>query len=200
MVAGLPELTVIQLTIYTDALIVRGSVRTRARRLADVFDPAGGPFLLVEDVTLDEHGSRGRPPTFAPFAQVRLATILFAFTDASFPGEPDPAPEHPVLLLAVPPFIVAGTVDALPGQKEFREAVADLPPGFVRVAAASYWSDPLNEGRRRLPFIAVNGARVEVAAPHRDVDPWAGLDLARAASPAVVDEGGDMELGQAEEA
>jgi hypothetical protein len=199
MVAGLPELTMIQLTIYTNAQVVRGSVRTRARRLVDVFDPTGGPFLVVEDVTMDEHGSRGRP-TLAPFAQVRLEAILFAFTDASLPDEPDPAPAHPAVLLAVPPFVVAGTVDALTGQKEFRDAVADLPAGFVGVAGASFWSDSLNEGRRQAPFIAVNGAHVVVAAPHRDVDPWAGLDVARAAHPAIVDEaGGGVELGQAEE-
>ena len=199
MIAGPAELTLIQLTIYTDAQVVQGTVRTRARRLVDVFDPAGGPFLVVEEVTMDEHGSRGRP-TITPFAQIRLEAILFAYTDAAFADEADPAPAHPAVLLAVPPFIVAGTVDALPGQKDFRDAVADLPGGFVRVAAASFWSDPLNEGRRRTPFIAVNGARVEVAAPHRDVDPWAGLDVARAAHPAIVDEaGGGVELGQAEE-
>jgi hypothetical protein len=201
MVAGLPELTTISLTVYTDALLVRGRLRTRAGRVVDIFDPAGGPFLIVEDVTMDEHGSRGRP-TMAPFAQVRLETILFAFTDEALAAEPDPAPQHPAVLLAVPPFVVAGTVDALPGHKELRDAVADLPTGFIRVAGASFWSDPLNEGRRRTPLIAVNGSRVQIAAPFRDVDPWAGLDLARAAGPAAAgdEDGAGLELGPAQEA
>jgi hypothetical protein len=199
MVARLPELMAVQLVIYTSALIVRGGVRTRARRLVDVFDAADGPFLLVEDVTMDEHGSRGRP-TLAPFTQVRLESILFASTESPLPGDADPAPDHPALQLAVPPFVVAGALDALSGKKEFRDAVADLPTGFIAVAAASYWSDPLNEGRRRTPLLAVNGARIQVAAPYRDVDPWAGLDLARATGAGRIDDDDPMELGPAEEA
>jgi hypothetical protein len=44
------------------------------------------------------------------------------------------------------------------------------------VTDATYWSDSLGEGRQTAPIVAVNHARAQILAPHRVVDPWAGLD------------------------
>ncbi len=44
------------LVLYTDALITRGSVRTRQHRITDILNESADPFLVLEDVTVEEFG------------------------------------------------------------------------------------------------------------------------------------------------
>ena len=56
----------------------------------------------------------------------------------------------------------------------------DLPPEltgrFVPVTDATYWSDSIGEARATAAMVAINHQRAQILAPHREVDPWAGLD------------------------
>ena len=47
---------------------------------------------------------------------------------------------------------------------------------------AEYWSDRVGEARQQAAMLAVNHARAQIMAPHREADPWAGLDRAGEAS------------------
>ena len=47
------------LTLYTDAFVVRGTIRTRQRRVTRHPQPGRGRFLVLSDVTFDEFGTRG---------------------------------------------------------------------------------------------------------------------------------------------
>ena len=71
------EATVLPLTLYTDSFVIRGSIRTRQRRITDVLNQADEPFLVVTDATIDEYGSRGIASK-ADYAQVNLGAVLFA--------------------------------------------------------------------------------------------------------------------------
>jgi hypothetical protein len=193
MFTGLDPIT-IDLTLFTDALVIRGTVRTNHRRVTDILNRAEDPFLVLDDVTIDEHGLRA-PSVHVSFAQVNLDSVLFATADA--PVDPNPsmrvikAPRRAVI--SVPPFSVAGDVHLLIGDGDARAALNLLTDSFVPVTNATYWSDQLGEGRRQALLVAVNHRRAQYIAPHKDVDPWAGLEPGRSADVRADDEAGVVE-------
>ena len=47
------EMFTVPLTLYTDAFVVRGTIRTRQRRLTDILNLAEEPFLVITEATVD---------------------------------------------------------------------------------------------------------------------------------------------------
>jgi hypothetical protein len=177
MFAGFSDLVPVELTLYTDALVIKGSVRTRQRRVSDILNHAEDPFLILENVVVEEFGSRGSPVR-SEYAQVNLESVLFAVADV--PVEPSAELRTPKTqeeaLLSVPPFTVVGTIHLLPTGGSLRDALTELTGRFVPVTDAVYWSDRLGEARQSALLVAVNHHRAQILAPHRVEDPWAGLD------------------------
>ena len=50
---------------------------------------------------------------------------------------------------------------------------------------ATYWSDMLGEARQTVLLVAVNHRRAQILAPHKAVDPWAGIDPTPGQPPAT---------------
>ena len=179
MFAGMEPVTV-ALTLFTDALVIQGSVTTIHRRVTDILNQAEAPFLVLDQVTIQEHGPRGQAVSL-PFAQVNLDAVLFATAD--IPVEPNPSmrvvktAERAVV--SVPPFRVAGNVHLLVGDGDIRAGLRALTEAFVPITEATYWSEGLSDGRRQALLVAVNHRRAHYIAPHRELDPWAGLEPAR---------------------
>jgi hypothetical protein len=175
MFAPVGQETDVSLTLYTDAYVVRGRIRTRQHRVTDILERTDEPFIVLEDVVLDEFGGRGEVVR-AEFAQVNLATVLFAVSDV--PVEPTPELRTPKVreqaLVTVPPFRLVGTIHLLP-ERELRHALEELTGRFIPMTDVTYWSDQINEPRTSVVMAAVNHARAQILAPHREVDPWAGL-------------------------
>lgn len=167
---------VVSLTLYTDAFIIRGTLSTRQRRITDILNNAEERFLVLGDVTSDEFGSRGETIR-AEFAQVNLASVLFAVADTTVETPPElrtpKVPEQ--ALISVPPFKVTGSIYLMPGHN-LREALVELTGNFLPVTSASYWSDVLGEARQTAELVAVNHERAQILAPHKFVDPWADLE------------------------
>jgi hypothetical protein len=134
------------------------------------------PFLILEDVMVEEFGGREQPIR-ADVAQVNLDTVLFAVADT--PVEPSPELRTPkqlaAAMISIPPFRVTGTIHLLAGEASLREALSDLEQRFVPVTDATYWSDSVGEGRKTAVIVAVNRRRAQILAQHKEVDPWAGL-------------------------
>jgi hypothetical protein len=172
------EPTLVPLTLYTDAFVIRGSIRTRQSRISDILNQADEDFLVVADAVVDEYGSRGTPVR-SEYAQVNLGAVLFAVADTTIEARPDlrtpKVPEQ--ALISIPPFRVTGRVHLLP-ERDLREALNELTGRFVPVTDAVYWSDSAGEARQTAPMVAINHTRAQIFAPHREVDPWAGLDRA----------------------
>jgi hypothetical protein len=166
----------VQLTLYTDAFVVRGSIMTRQRRVTDILNQAEDRFLVLADVSTDEFGSRGESMR-AEFAQVNLASVLFAV--ANDVVEPSPelrTPKSPEeAIISVPPFKVSGFIHLMP-ERSLREALTELTGHFLPVTDAAYWSDTIGEPREVAALLAVNHERAQILAPHRITDPWAGLE------------------------
>jgi hypothetical protein len=164
------------ITLVTDAFVVRGTIQTRHRRITDMLNTAEHDFLVLEQATFDEFGSTGIAIQ-TDFAQVNLGAVLFGVAD-----EPvDVTPELRVpkvserALISIPPFTVTGHIHLMPG-RDLHEALDELMGRFIPVTDAVYWSDRVGEARTAALIVAVNHNRAQILAPHREVDPWAGLD------------------------
>lgn len=166
-----------EITLYTDALITHGSVRTRQHRVTDILNLAEDPFLILENVVVDEYGERGSPVR-ADYAQINLDTVLFAVANTPVPTLPElRTPKTPEqAILSVPPFRIIGTIHLMPSDGNIRHALHELSSRFLPVTDAVFWSDRLGEARQQALILAVNHRRAQILAPHREVDPWAGLD------------------------
>lgn len=166
----------VALTLYTDALVIRGTLDTRQRRVTDMLNSADDRFLVLSDVMTDEFGTRGESIR-AAFAQINLAAVLFAV--AHDPVEPAPELRTPKVpeeaVISVPPFKVTGRIHLLP-ERSLRHALSELTGDFLPVTDATYWSDVLNEARATASLVAVNHHRAQIMAPHTVADPWVGLD------------------------
>ncbi len=172
---SLGSLRAIPLTLYTELLVVRGTIQTLQHRVTDILNQATEPHLVLEDVTLEEYGST-ELPLRAEFAQVNLASVLFAVSLTTV--EPIRELRTPKIseraLLSVPPFRVVGQVHLLP-ERGLRESLAELHGTFIPVTDATFWADRVGEARQTVAFVGVNRARAQVFAPFREVDPWAGV-------------------------
>ncbi|MDQ1323778.1 MAG: hypothetical protein QG587_1113 [Chloroflexota bacterium] len=193
MYPAFTELSRVELTLYTDSLITRGWVRTRQHRVTDILNLAEQPFLILEDVTVEEMGDRGQPIR-ADVAQINLASVLFAVADA--PIEPSPELRTPKraaeAIVSVPPFRITGTIHLMQGEMSLREALSELASPFLPVTNATYWSDRLGEARRTALLVAVNQRRTQILAQHKEVDPWAGLAAPAPSTPPLDEESGPL--------
>lgn len=170
------EPTLVQLTLYTDAFVIRGTIRTRQARITDILNGADEEFLVLSDAFIDEYGTRSIALR-TEFAQVNLNAVLFAVADTTVEARPDlrtpKVPEQ--ALISIPPFRVTGRIHLMP-ERDLREALSELTGRFIPVTEATYWSDTVGEARATAPMVAVNHQRAQILAPHREADPWAGLD------------------------
>ena len=181
------EPLVVPLTLYTDSFVIKGQIRTRQSRITDILNHADEDFLVLGDTVIDEYGSRNLA-TRSEYAQVNLGAVLFAVAETSIEARPDlrtpKVPEQ--AMIAIPPFQVIGRIHLLP-ERSLSEALSELTGRFIPVTDATYWSDSVGEARQSAPMVAINHQRAQIFAPHREVDPWAGLDrsagAAEAASP-----------------
>jgi hypothetical protein len=170
------EPVLVPLTLYTDAFVIKGTVRSRQNRISDILNQAEDGFVVLSDAVVDEYGSRGTP-VHSEFAQVNLGAVLFAVADTRVEARPDlrtpKVPEQ--ALISIPPFRVIGRIHVLP-ERDLREALTELTGRFIPVTDATYWSDTIGEARATAAMVAINHDRAQIFAPHREVDPWAGLD------------------------
>jgi hypothetical protein len=166
----------VSLTLYTDAFVIKGSIRTRQGRITDILNQAEDDFLVLTDTVVDEYGARGMP-VHSEYAQVNLGAVLFVVADTTVEPRADlrtpKVPEQ--ALISIPPFRVTGRVHILP-ERDLREALTELTGRFIPVTDATYWSDSVGEARATAPMVAVNRHRAQIFAPHREVDVWGGLD------------------------
>jgi hypothetical protein len=169
------SLRAVPMTLYTEMLVVRGTIQTLQHRVTDILNQASEPHLVLEDVSLEEYGSTDLPIR-AEFAQVNLASVLFAVSLTTV--EPMRELRTPKVseraLLSVPPFRIVGQVHLMP-ERSLRDSLAELHGNFIPVTDATFWAERVGETRQTVAFVGVNRARAQVFAPFREVDPWAGV-------------------------
>lgn len=169
MYAAFSDLGRVELTLYTDALVARGSVRTRQHRISDILNLSDVPFLVLEDVTVTDHDGRsGR--IAADVAQINLDTVLFAVVDT--PVAPSPELRSPKVrheaIISVPPFRVTGTLHLLAGSANLREALTDLTGRFLPVTDAVFEAQGLGLAPQSALMLAVNHHRAHILARYSE--------------------------------
>jgi hypothetical protein len=182
------DVNTLPLTLYTDAFVIRGFIRTRQRRITDVLNLADEPFVVVTDATIDEYGSKGIASR-ADYAQVNLGAVLFAVSDETVEPRPDlRTPKVPEMaMISLPPFRITGRIHLMP-ERDLHEALSELTGAFIPVTEATYWSDTIGEARSTAQVLAFNHSRAHILAPHTEVDPWHGLDRSAASGGTIANE------------
>jgi hypothetical protein len=176
-------LRTVPLTLYTEGFVVRGAIQTRHHRVTDILNQAGQRFLVLEDVSLEEFGSKDVPMR-ADYAQVNLSSILFAVSLQTV----EPIRELHVAkvperaLVSIPPFRVIGNVH-LVSERSLRDSLEALQAEFVPVTDAVFWAERVGEGRQTAAMVAINQTRAQILAPYREVNPWADLGAGQSAPP-----------------
>jgi hypothetical protein len=186
MYAAFNQLDRVELTLYTDALIAHGSIRTRQRRVSDILNLADSPFVVLEDITVTDLDGKGSPIT-ADVAQINLDAVLFAVVNTRVepPAElRSPKMQRPAII-SVPPFRVTGTLHLLAGSANLREALTDLTGRFLPVTDAAFEAPSLGLAPQEAIMLAVNHHRAQILAhyaqpgdrpvdsPQGVGDPWA---------------------------
>ena len=185
MFAAFSDLGRVELTLYTDALIARGSVRTRQHRVSDILNLSETAFLVLEEVTVTDLDGRSDPIT-ADVAQINLDAVLFAVVDT--PVAPSPELRSPKMqreaIISVPPFWITGTLHLLAGSSNLREALTDLTGRFLPVTDAEYRAPALGLPPQTVLMVAVNHQRAHILARYTEpgdrpadgsqvaADPW----------------------------
>jgi hypothetical protein len=168
MFSGIPDSTPVSLTLFTDALEINGTIRTRHRRVTDILNQAEHPYLVLSGVTM-RRLSGGGSPVESEHAQVNLAAVLFAVADDPVEIRPElRMPKMPErALISIPPFEISGTIHLLP-TGDLREALQELSSGFLPVTEATYGSETLRLPPRHVLLAAVNQRRAQILASIRD--------------------------------
>jgi hypothetical protein len=173
----------VPMTLFTDAFVIKGTIRTRQGRLTDILNSAEDDFIVLEDAIVDEFGTRSQAVR-TEFAQVNLHAVLFAVSETTV--EPRPDLRTPKVseqaLISIPPFRITGRIHVLP-ERDLHDALRDLTGAFIPVTDAVFWSDTVGEARTSAPMVAFNHRRAQILAPHREVDPWAGIDRSGETAP-----------------
>ncbi len=156
----------VEMTLYTDAYVIRGTLATRQRRLSDVLNLAEAEFLVLSDAVLEAHSGRAERHV-APYAQVNLAAVLFAVASSTVTTLPELRTPKvaETTLISIPPFSITGNIHLLP-ERDVRDALSELHGRFIPVTDATFWSEALGEARVTAPMVAVNHAQAQILSPY----------------------------------
>ncbi len=164
----LPEATplrAIPMTLYTEQVVVRGTVLTRLHRVTDILNLADSRFLILEDALLEDLDA-AEAPVRAAYAQVNLSSILFAVSLQAVESNrrlhmPKVAERA---LVSVPPFRIIGDVHLTPSGA-LRDGLAQLQARFIPVTDATFWSQRRGVGHETVAMVAINRDLAQVFAP-----------------------------------
>ena len=98
----------VALTLYTDATSIRGTIQTRQRGSPTSSTTPRSAYLVLSDAT--RRVRRRGDAVRAEFAQVNLASVLFAVVGRAVGAAPElRTPKNPEeALISIPPFRITG--------------------------------------------------------------------------------------------
>lgn len=167
----LGEARLVPVDVYTANYHVKGLLRTRLSRVAEILNQLGGTHLALDQATVIEHGDTA--PQTAQHVFVPLGEILMMIADESGAQVRDEMriPKRPVHVeLALPPFRVKGTMYVARGST----AVDGLLMGsdrFLPVTDAVITSLPHPEMASQVPALAVERERAQLIVVEEDEQP-----------------------------
>ncbi len=184
-----------RLTLVTEASVIRGTAVTWRRRMTDLLNEGDHPFILLEDVEMEDIAGSG-PTVRASHAQVNLDAVLFVLSP--HPTHPSPdfhvhkSPER--AYVSLPPYVIVGQVHLHMGEG-LRDGLDMLVGRFIPVTDAVYWSDAHRVARTSVEMLALNRLRAQILLPFEespagDPAPAPGLTPTRRPPPSLRRRGG----------
>lgn len=172
-----PQISRVQVELYTPGYRVRGEMATRFRRVADILNLTGSTHLNVEQATVVEYSESGTATHSGSTVMVAVEAVLFGIsTGVDDSANPDlVVQKRPVRIdIALHPFWLTGTVHVPYGSQATDVLnVADPYLALTDVAIASAAFPGFN---RNAPVLAVQRKVAEMLVVADDADPGSALE------------------------
>ena len=172
-----PQISRVQVELYTPGYRVRGEMATRFRRVADILNLTGSTHLNVEQATVVEYSDSATATHSGSTVMVAVDAVLFGIsTGVDDSANPDlVVQKRPVRIdIALHPFWLTGTVHVPYGSQATDVLnVADpyLPLTDVTIASAAFPGF-----NRNAPVLAVQRKVAEMLVVADDADPGSALE------------------------
>jgi hypothetical protein len=160
------EVADVDVELYTAGALIRGTMRTRLRRITDILNLGGVTQLLLHQARVDPLADATGSETFnAPELRVRLAEVLLAL--GGEPGERPPEVQivrKPMpVTLGVGPFLLDGQLYVAPDTSPADAFFNPMDP-FAPITDAHFRRLGEPTSARHEAVVAVNRERVELFA------------------------------------
>ena len=172
-----PQISRVQVELYTPGYRVRGEMPTRFRRVADILNLSGSTHLNVDQATVVEYSASGAATHSGSTVMVAVEAVLFGIsTGVDDSANPDlVVQKRPVRIdVALHPFWLSGTVHVPFGSQATDVLnVADPFLALTDVAVASAAFPGFN---RNAPVLAVQRKVAEMLVVADDAGPGSALE------------------------
>ena len=172
-----PQISRVQVELYTSGYRVQGEMSTRFRRVADILNLTGSTHLNVEQATVVEYSESAAATHSGSTVMVAVDAVLFGIsTGVDDSANPDlVVQKRPVRIdVALHPFWLTGTVHVPQGSQATDVLnVADPFLALTDVAVASAAFPGFN---RNAPVLAVQRKLSEMLVVSDDAGPGSALE------------------------
>jgi hypothetical protein len=172
-----PQITRVQVELYTSGYRVRGEMSTRFRRVADILNLTGSTHLNVEQATVVEYSESATATHSGSTVMVAVDAVLFGIsTGVDDSANPDlVVQKRPVRIdVALHPFWLTGTVHVPFGSQA--TDVLNVADPFLALTDVAIASAAFPGFDRNAPILAVQRKVAEMLVVSDDAGPGSALE------------------------
>ena len=172
-----PQISRVQVELYTLGYRVRGEMATRFRRVADILNLSGSTHLNVEQATVVEYSESATATHTGSTVMVAVEAVLFGIsTGVDDSANPDlVVQKRPVRIdIALHPFWLTGTVHVPYGSQA--TDVLNVADPYLALTDVTIASAAFPGFNRNAPVLAVQRKVAEMLVVADDADPGSALE------------------------
>ena len=172
-----PQISRVQVELYTPGYRVRGEMGTRFRRVADILNLTGSTHLNVEQATVVEYSESGAATHTGSTVMVAVEAVLFGIsTGVDDSANPDlVVQKRPVRIdIALHPFWLTGMVHVPYGSQA--TDVLNVADPYLALTDVTIASAAFPGFNRTAPVLAVQRKVAEMLVVADDADPGSALE------------------------
>lgn len=172
-----PQISRVQVELYTPGYRVRGEMATRFRRVADILNLTGSTHLNVEQATVVEYSESAAATHSGSTVMVAVEAVLFGIsTGVDDSANPDLiVQKRPVRIdIALHPFWLTGTVHVPHGSQA--TDVLNVADPYLALTDVTIASAAFPGFNRSAPVLAVQRKVAEMLVVADDADPGSALE------------------------
>lgn len=172
-----PQISRVQVELYTPGYRVRGEMGTRFRRVADILNLTGSTHLNVEQATVVEYSESAAATHSGSTVMVAVEAVLFGIsTGVDDSANPDlVVQKRPVRIdIALHPFWLTGTVHVPYGSQA--TDVLNVADPYLALTDVTIASAAFPGFNRTAPVLAVQRKVAEMLVVSDDAGPGSALE------------------------